>query len=655
MAKIRPYTLDERQELVEDAKHRYQWRHQWFSQLEMLYRTGKSNPLSETTVTGTIFERLSPSDLETMNMVLPHLNIIIASVVARDPKPIAVPYSGGEIADQTAKVAEAVTGYWWSRINAMSTLRDMAQDMVVLGNGFCKVGWKLVEREVPRDAGLIAEDMTGVALAESGMAIDEDRPMNSVSTMTPYVDVTEKIVESDEPFVEYVSPYDIYFPQNARRLEEARWVAQRIVLPIDEIKANTSFKNINTVVSDGMFDYRERELGRQDSLAEEKIYETATIYEFYDMRTRTLTVFQLGSDKALFEGPIPYKHRYSPYVQMRNYSDGGNEIWAFGDLENIASLQEKLNEAFTEQVDNMRRSGNKYIASKDVFDAISRDRLESDEPDIVVEVDIPVGMTINEVFAAVPRAPLPADVYNAQAKFEDAMRNILGINDFQAGGVGADRMSAYAAAVVDGVATLRAKDKQLSVERAAAHVFNLIIRLCQEFMDGSKAIRLVGTNGGVWAEINEEVLTGEFDMHVEGGSLSAVNPATRQARAMDMLNVVVPQIANFGYDPEPALRHIVRDLGYDPDQFLKKTPPPEAPPAPEAPAAPAPEEQAPPETGMTMADMIPAQEAPGGIPPEMMDIPVGVPSGPLPEQLPPTQSALADLEALIGGQAPPVG
>jgi hypothetical protein len=364
------------------------------------------------------------------------------------------------------------------------------------------------------------------------------------------------------------------------------------------------------------------------------IYETATIYEFYDMRTRTLTVTQLGSDKPLYQGDIPYSHRYAPFVHMRNFADGGQEVWAFGDLENIAALQEKLNETFTEQVDNMRRSGNKYITIRGLFDNESRDRLESDEPDVVVEMEPMNGMNPRDAITVLPRAPLPSDIYNAQAKFEDAMRQVLGINDFQAGGVGADRMSAYAAAVVDGVATLRAKDKQQSVEKAASQIFNHIIRLCQEFMVEERAIRLVGVNGGVWADIDTSVLTGEFDMRVEGGSLSAINPATRQARALEMLGTIVPVLGNLGYDPEPALRHIVRDLGYDPDNFLVKTPPP-------APAAPAP-----------MAPPAPGAPAEAGIPAELAALLGGAPA---PEAAPLPEEALLAGPAEVGEEEIPPG
>jgi hypothetical protein len=660
MAKLKPYTLKECQSLVDDAIERYSWRHSWFKSLELLYKTGRSYPLSESTVAGTLFERLNPADLESINMVLPHLNIIIASVVARDPKPIAVPYMGGERAEVNAKVAENVASFWWGRTRATNILRDMAQDMVVLGNGFCKVGWATIANVTEKDDETYAQELTETVTAAEILSIQSGEEMEDIEYLSSFVSPEVVEIEIDEPFVTYVSPYDIFFPEEARRLEESRWIAQRVILPMDEVKANPEFKNKDSIVADGGYDYRDRYRDTDISYSEEQIYNTCTIYEFYDMRTRKLKVFQLNSDVALFEGDLPYSHRYSPFVHMRNYSDGGNEIWAFGDLENVAALQEKLNEVFTEQVDNMRRAGNKYIAAAGVFDAESRDRLESDEPDIVVEIEVPQGMGVGDMFAAVPRAPLPSDIYIAQGKFEEAMRQVLGINEFQAGGMGADRMSAYAAAVVDGVATLRGKDKQLSVEDAAAHVFNLLIRLCQEFMEDGQVIRLVGETGGVWEEIDSNSLYGEFDMKVEGGSLSSVNPATRQFRAMEMLNAVVPAIVNFGYDPEPALRHVVRDLGYDPDQFLIKAPPPEPEPAP-ADAGLPPELMAAMGAGAMPAEAaLPPEALPpeAGLPPELLGLAgeAGLPVDMLGGELPIEGESLTSLEELnqIINETPPL-
>jgi hypothetical protein len=517
-------------------------------------------------------------------------------------------------------------------------MRDMAQDLVVLGNGFCKVGWTHIESEVAKPDEQFDAELGEVIEAEGMLARGEGRAeLAPLEDLEQYVPVTELMVEEDEPFVEYVSPYDIFFPENSRRIDDCRWIAQRVVLPVDEVKANPMLSNTDDLVMDDD-DNRERDggyasgYGFDSSRYSKQVFSTATIYEFYDMRTRQLLVFQLGAEKPMFKGDIPFSHRFSPFVHMSNYKDGGNELWAFGDLENIASLQEKLNEVFTEQIDNMRRSGNKYLTVKGTLSNEARDRLESNEPDVVVEVDLPSsGQPLSDVIVPVPRASLPSDIYAAQGKMEDAMRQVLGINDFQAGGVGADRMAAYTAAVVDGVATLRAKDKVASVERAAGRVFNLIIRLCQEFMVESKPVRILGPAGAMWADVDSEMLYGEYDMRVEGGSLEAANPATRQGRAIELLNVVVPTLSNYGYDPDPALRHAIRELGYDPDHLLKKAAPPEE-------AAPM-ESMGVPE----MSGELPLEA--GGLPPEM-----GEPAGDLSELLgmPVPEGSAADMSELGG-------
>jgi hypothetical protein len=73
-----------------------------------------------------------------------------------------------------------------------------------------------------------------------------------------------------------------------------------------------------------------------------------------------------------------------------------------------------------------------------------------------------------------------------------------------------------------------------------------------------------------------------------------------------------------GYDTEPALRHIVRDLGYDPDMFLVKSAPVPPPAPPEMAAA--------------------APMSPEGLPPELLN--AAAQGGLAPEQAIPTEEQL---------------
>jgi hypothetical protein len=165
------------------------------------------------------------------------------------------------------------------------------------------------------------------------------------------------------------------------------------------------------------------------------------------------------------------------------------------------------------------------------------------------------------------------------------MRGVLGINDFQAGGVGSNRMSATAAAVVDGVATLRAQDKLAAVETGIAGIGQRILLLCQEFLDDNRAIRIAGPGGQMWLNVSASDIFGEFKVTVEGGSTRALNPATRAQRGIQTLQTVVPTLSNLGFDPTNAIRMALRDMGYDPNFLMVKKPEPTEQPM-EAPLSP---------------------------------------------------------------------
>jgi hypothetical protein len=575
---VQPYPLHTIQNFIRHSVSLMDERHQRWRLIEAIYRTG-SLAQAEQVQAGRLQDFFPLLSEHAVNLVLPHINIIMASVVSREPQFLTIPYAGGDEAEKSADVAQAVINYFWRRLRVTDELKDATHDAIKLGSGFLKVGWTHLEQEMQVDE-----------LERKSRALDEyerrriDAMMNeqefegNIEAMKRSVPHSEMQVIRSEPFVEYVSPYDIFIPTNARRLVDSRWVVHRLTLPVDEILSNPEF-NITEeqLVRDGtslnIGDEYQAEWRRQAEDAKGihsalEALDTATIWEFYDMRTRRLTVCQLEGEEPLWEGDLPWAHRYPPFVHIRNFRSAGHDFWGFGDIENIANIQSMFNEFLTEQMENARRSGQKYLISKDAISEELIAALESTESDVVAPIDVPNGQPLSEIIVPVARMALSNDIYAAKAELERYMQEVLGINDFQAGGVGANRMSATAAAVVEGVATLRAQDKIQSIEDSAAQVGNLILLLCQEYLDEPTAIRIAGIEGAMWPEITKADIYGEFLVSVEGGSMKSLNPATREQQGLRMLQLVVPTIAQLGFDPNPALRTAIRDLGYNPDEIL---------------------------------------------------------------------------------------
>jgi hypothetical protein len=586
------YTLEEKQAAIRDAIRRMEPVHLHWRMLESLYRTGAQRELTMLDLNRILPFAVPGAFLRTVNMVLPHLTMVINSVSARDPKFVVTPVGGDiEMVERNAQIAKNVLEYFWKRCDSTSTLRDMTQDMVLLGNGFAKVGWAYSEATVDRTGVEAMDEITaliGIAqevAAESGIPLNE----SEVQEIVESVSLSSQLVEVDEPYIEYVAPYDIFLPANARRMNTARWVCQRVRLPMEEIKNNPLFdkKAIKNLKADtGYVDPTTYAQYEQKEEALPEAFTQATVFEFYDMKTRTLCIFQLDSDVALFEGPIPYAHRYPPFVHMRNFADGGSTCWAFGDLENIAGIQLMINEIMVAELNDLKRVGNKYFINKKALTPELTKALQDNKPDQVIPVDLPNNVSMAEIMQPVVRQPTPSDNYYMEGKLQDYMQRILGVTDFQIGNIGAaNRTPATAAAAVEGASTTRAMDKMTNVEKASRELATRLLALCQQFLDNGRAIRIAGPNATTWLQVTDADIEGEFSVDVEGGSTQAINPATRANQGRELITGIIPVLAQLGYDPEPTLRTALQYMGLNPDHMLVRVQAPAMPAGPEQAAA----------------------------------------------------------------------
>lgn len=591
MAKIKPYSLNQCQRLVEDAIKRGKNRRDKWDMLDSLYRYGRVETfVRENTEYGHgVIESLLRSSTDTLNIILPTVNVILASVTARDPRLVIVPFGHDPDSEKGALQAEAITTALWQRADATETVRAMTKDAVLLGVGFCKTGWSRIEAERPRKSDVVAQELADLVeddahAVRTGLQTDPT-PMDELRSM---VMASEVVVTEDTAFATYVNPRNMLLPNSgARRLEECRWVAQRVLMPIDEVRANPVYRNKENIKANLLVSSTEyaEENGIGLAAAEDllglddnDVFRVCELFEFYDKRTRTVTVFQLGSDKPLYQGDWPFEHDGYPFVMLRNYDDG-EDIYSFGEAENLAPLAEMLNTAWTEVLENMRRAGNVYFGNRAFMDERVASELQSAEPDTLILLDVPQGTPFSEVATSFERAPLPADIYQVKDQLLQAVQLVAGTNDFMMGGSGADRMSATAASVVDGVASLRAQDKTAAVERACRQIGERFLALAGEFMDEPTAVRYTGgSETSQWVNVDPETLRHTFRVMVEGGSTRSMNPATRANRGLQLIQQI-PLIQQAGFDVTMPLRSALRDMGYDPDAILQPAQQPE--PAPQ--------------------------------------------------------------------------
>ena len=112
---------------------------------------------------------------------------------------------------------------------------------------------------------------------------------------------SEMYVYDDRPFLERISPFDMFVDPDARNPKEMAWIAQRIWRPIQDVQVDGRYlpaarKKVSArgwsrwSNEDG--DARE---GEQPTKGAKSFCE---VVEFYDIKRRTMCTFALDSDDA---------------------------------------------------------------------------------------------------------------------------------------------------------------------------------------------------------------------------------------------------------------------------------------------------------------------------------------------------------------------
>jgi len=515
-------------------------------------------------------------DLIVVNMAFSTINVIAPSVSVNHPK-IVVSATEQENSDRAAFV-EAVVNYLWRHHDFRKTFRRAVKDFLINGHGWLKVGWKFVEQErsisdtereeMVDEAILEAETfaMENAALA-GGVPTDEEIVTTLPDTMS--------IVVEDQPFVERVSPFDMYVDPEATCMEDAQWICQRIVRPLEEAKKDKRYKAAarKRLTADGilypMFQNRERQEQEQFLLEEDRV----AIYEYYDIAENTMSVFSQTGEEFLVD-PIPMPYAYGqPFVMLRNY-DIPDYFYPMGDLESIESLQLELDKTRTQLINARKRYARKYLYHERSFGPEGREALESDQDGRLVPV-VDENKPLQEVVVPMPQTPLSPEIYNTSAIIEEDISTVSGVSEYARGQMPEIRRTATEASIIADAGNARAADKLAIVEISIGHIARRVIQLMQQFMTGEQMARIAGKGGeDIFFTYTREDIIGEFDFTVEGGSTQPVNDTIRKQQAVSLLNAMAPLVGTV-IDPTALAKHVLT-MGFDikdPDKFIMQQQP----------------------------------------------------------------------------------
>ena len=547
---------------------------------------------------GRHYEYFTDEDRVLVNLAFSTINVIAPSIAVNYPK-VTVNAVNPENA-ANAVIAEAVVNYWWRHRDFKEQFRRAVKDFLIVGHGWLKVGYRYVEEE---------------RVGEHEDVSDPDVEDNVASTTL--------VVLQDEPFVERVSPMDMFIDPDATSMRDAKWIAHRVRRTVNDVKTDKRYApKVRINVSAASY------AKYTDDPSSRKIHDKdegyVDVYEFYDLKNNTVSVFCDSGDGFLIK---PKKQPYSfghPFVMLRNY-DVPDQFYPIGELEAIEPLQRELNETRTQMMNHRKRYARKYLYRETNFDSNGRSALESDDDNVMVPVqgDNPLG----DVVAPFPALINPPEFYNQSELIRTDIELVSGVTEFMRGGVSEIRRTATEAALIQDAQNARTADKLAVIEKSVAEVGRRVLMLARQYMSGEQVARVLAKDGEpMWVTFDREYLNGDFDFEVAAGSTQPSNEAFRRQSALQMVDAMAPFVSAGVVDVQKLGAYVLQ-YGFNvknPEMFM--TEPPQAemqPQGQQPPMPPIPMDQAAPM--MAQPQMAPA----GDIPPELQAmLAAGIPPSP---------------------------
>ena len=563
---------------------------------------------------------VSKEDLIAVNLAFSTVNVIAPAVSVNHPKIVVTP-NKPEDEDRSAFV-EAVVNHLWRHHDFRKPFRRSVKDFLIFGHGWLKVGWKFLEQE--RELGEAERDeLFAEATVETDMFAMENPEMAGdlpgEEQMMASVPLTTMTVVEDQPFIERVSPYDIYIDPEATCIEDAQWIAQRITRPLDEAKKDKRYKASvrKNLSADSMLNPMYAPTDREEQnqyLA--GVVERTVIYEFYDIVNNTMSVVpQSGGEFLVDPMPMPYAYG-QPFVMLRNY-DVPDYFYPMGDLEAIESLQLELDKTRSQLMNARKRYARKYLYHERSFGPEGREALESEDDGRLVPV-VDENKPLSEIVVPMPQIPLSPEIYNLSAIIEQDINTVSGVSEYARGSMPEIRRTATEASIIADAQNARAADKLAIVEIGIGHLARRVIQLMQQYMTGEQMAQVSAAGGEtLFVPFARDDIVGEYDFSVEGGSTQPMNETIRKQQAVSLMNAVAP-LVGIVIDPA-ALAKYVLQTGFgvkNPDKFIiqQQTPQDMEAASAEAGAAPMPFGQAPLPPAPDMGAFAPT----GGVPPELL-------------------------------------
>lgn len=466
---------------------------------------------------GMYYDDVSEMDRICVNMVHPHVRIVIPAIYSRNPDVIV---SMGKFEDnisdldkKRAEIMQRVIRYDIKELGLKEEVKLCLLDAILTGMAWVKTGYETEFIEDKKDKEpIISKLLKSLNLKDSDNE-EEFQPNEKIG--------------SERPWVLRTSPYDIIVPMLSRRPEELSWITERSLVPYDYVLNNPDYHTTGLKPSTNANKLLASLRGSKGkNITMGKDLEYCILYEIWDGPTAQVITLCDGYREALQVKDSEYTFldsRYHPYVSLR-FNEILDEFYPVSDIEPAEPQLLELNDIRTQQNHHRKRYNRRYTSRPGALSPEAKTALKAGEDGTIVELaetfdDKP----LQDIIAPLMDAPLPAEIYAVESRIKDDIYTILGTSDYASQASGGAR-TATEASIIATQSRFRVEERIDLVGMFVQRIIRNLAMLRQKFTDKDIISRIVGKDAMYWKQLDDDnEIRGEFLFNVIYASSAPIN------------------------------------------------------------------------------------------------------------------------------------
>lgn len=486
------------------------------------------------------------------NVFFPMLRSVVPRVYFRNPQVSIRPAIPGFINMAFAQITNRLMNKLITQSGLKKEMKRIVHDTFMHGSGFAKIGYGALhtpsitspEQEAP---------------TEKGEAFEYD------SKILPGM-----------PWAKRVGAGQIVLPDGTGRIEEARWIANFIRRPKDDLLRDPRLKNVEGIAGTA---YRGDTEGKGPAV--KHTIEMVDLFEVRDRKFHRVFLFApaggaknpgsaQGGRELLMEDNDFLQERGFPFKQVV-FNDDNEVCWGIPHAQILEPPQLEANEIRTQTMHHRRASLVKLLVSLGAISEEEKAKLLSEDVSAVVEIE----GNLNNSVKTLQIAYIPQDLMQAESLNSTDVRETLGFSRNEFGEFQTRRgdTSAEEARNVHASSEIRIDEMRDAMADLLEEVVREWMEIVFEFWSEDQLIDVVGPGGiPIWVQVNpRDLRSGRYIVNIDPDSPQTLGAFDREQLALNRYSVLKD---NPMIDPELLTKYVINEMtGVELDDVLRVAPP----------------------------------------------------------------------------------